>query len=89
MANATARLNMRLTEETRDILDRAAEAQGVDRTAFVLDAAVTRARSVILEDRIMRLSANEAEQVREILDSEIEPTPALRRAAQRLEELGL
>lgn len=89
MSAATARINMRVTEKTRDIIDRAAEMQGVDRTAFVLDAAMSKARSVLIEDRILKLTGAETEQVREILESEIEPTPALRRAAERLEELGL
>lgn len=89
MSTATARINMRVTEEARDVIDRAAEMQGVDRTAFVIDAAVTRARSVILEDKILHLTGAEVAQVREILDADAEPTPALRHAAQRLEELGL
>ncbi|MBP1325810.1 uncharacterized protein (DUF1778 family) [Leucobacter exalbidus] len=86
---ATARINLRVSEEARDVIDRAAEMQGVDRTAFMLDAAVTRARSVILEDAILNLTSREVEQVRSLIEAEAEPTPALRRAAQRLEQLGL
>lgn len=89
MNTATARINMRVNETTRDVIDRAAEMQGVDRTAFVVDAAMSRARSVLLEDAILSLSAREIDQVRNLLEEDVAPTPALRRAAQRLEELGL
>lgn len=89
MGNADARINMRVSEKVRDMIDRAAELQGVDRTAFMLDAATTRARNVILEDRILMLTPREVEQVRDLLDSVPQPTAELARAAHRLAELGL
>lgn len=89
MTGATTRINMRVAEDARDTIDRAAELQGLDRTAFMVDAAMTRARSVILEDAVLKLTPAETKQVRELLGSNAAPTPALERAAQRLAELGL
>lgn len=89
MTAISARINLRVSEDTRDIIDRAAKMQGLDRTAFMLDAAVSRAREVIFEDRLLNLSPGEVEQVRELLANAPAPTPVLRSAAKRLGDLGI
>lgn len=89
MTVATERINMRVSEDARSMIDRAAELQGVDRTAFMLDASVSRARSVLVEDAVLQLTATEGEQVRELLEQDAAPNEALQRALQRLGELGL
>lgn len=89
MSPTTARIDMRVSQENRDIIDQAAEKQGVDRTSFVLDAAMSKARSVLVEETVMRMTAREIAQVREILNAEIVPNASLKRAADRLKELGL
>ncbi|MHA3724043.1 type II toxin-antitoxin system TacA family antitoxin [Leucobacter sp. HY1910] len=89
MSAATARINMRVTEEAREVIDRAAEAQGIDRTAFMVDAAVTRARSVLLEEAILKLSAGEVAQIADLMENPPAPNDELNRAARRLAELRL
>lgn len=89
MSTATARINMRVSEVTRDTIDEAAEMQGLDRTAFVIDAAMSRARSVLLEGKLMHLTPEQVKQVRDLLETPPAPNGALRSAAQRLSDLGI
>ncbi|WP_218682822.1 DUF1778 domain-containing protein [Microbacterium sp. BF1] len=92
MATATApnsaRVNMRISSSALEVIDEAATLQGIDRTAFFIDAAVTRARKVISEERL-RVTATEVEQIKRLLSDDQDPTEALRSAAQRLADLGL
>ncbi len=92
MATATApnsaRVNMRISSYALEVIDEAATLQGVDRTAFFIDAAVSRARKVISEERL-RVTATEVEQIKRLLAEDREPTDALRSAAQRLVDLGI
>jgi uncharacterized protein (DUF1778 family) len=92
MATATApnsaRVNMRISAYALEVIDEAATLQGVDRTAFFIDAAVTRARKVISEERL-RVTGTEVEQIKRLLSEDKDPTEALRSAAQRLADLGL
>lgn len=92
MATATApnsaRVNMRISANALEVIDEAATLQGIDRTAFFIDAAVTRARKVISEERL-RVTGTEVEQIKRLLSEDKDPTEALRSAAQRLADLGL
>lgn len=87
-AVASAHVNMRVAPSALEIIDEAATIQGVARTAFVVDAAVSRARTVLLEERL-RVTATEVEQIKRLLAEERQPTDALRAAAERIQELGL
>ncbi len=87
-APASSRVNMRVSSATLEVIDEAASLQGVDRTSFVVDAAVSRARAVLLEERL-RVTATEVEQIKRLLAEESPANPKLREAAQRLTQLGL
>src|SRR2546428_6367397 len=54
-ATRTKVINLRTDEARRDLIDRAAEALGKDRTEFMLDAATREAQSVLLERRVFFL----------------------------------
>ena len=54
-----------------------------DLTSFVLGAAMERARAVLAEDRILRLTPHEVNQLERALDSEPEVIPQLRAFTQR------
>lgn len=58
-ASKTERLHLRCTQETAALLREAAGAQGQDLTSFVLGAAIDRARQVVVEDRVLRLSPHD------------------------------
>lgn len=66
----TARLNMRLSPEALDMLREAAAAQQQDLSAFVLGAAMERARNTLIEERVLRLTPHEVLQLERALESD-------------------
>ena len=77
MTTAKTRINMRIDEDNLELIKEAADANGQDMTSFVLGAALDRARAVVLEARVTRLSAAEAARFEAALDSDAEPAPEL------------
>ena len=77
MSAAKTRINMRVSEDNLDLIREAADANGQDMTSFVLGAALDRARPVVLEARVTRLSASEAERLEAALDAEPRVIPEL------------
>lgn len=83
MPDTRTRINMRIDASNLDIIREAANANGQDMTSFVLGAALERARSVLLEDRVTRLSAEEAARLDMALSGDAEVHPALRALLRR------
>jgi uncharacterized protein (DUF1778 family) len=82
----SARINLRLSPESLDTIREAASVQQQDLTSFVLGAAMERARAVLAEDRILRLTPHEVNQLERALDAEPEVVPQLRAFIQRISE---
>lgn len=80
------RINVRLSPDALEMLRAAATVQQQDLTSFVLGAAMERARAVLAEDRILRLTPHEVNQLEKALDSEPEVVPQLRAFLQRFSE---
>jgi uncharacterized protein (DUF1778 family) len=80
----SARINLRLSPESLETIRAAASVQQQDLTSFVLGAAMERARAVLTEDRILRLTPHEVKQLERALDSEPEVVPQLRTFIRRL-----
>jgi uncharacterized protein (DUF1778 family) len=76
-AERSARLNMRVAPDALETLREAAAAQQQDLTSFVLGAALDRARSVLMEQHVMRLTATEAARLDEAFDREPRVVPEL------------
>ncbi len=83
----TARLEARLPADIHALLKRAAEMQGRTLTDFVVTAAREAAVRAIEEVEIIRLSAEDQRLIAEAILNPPEPSPALRRAFQRRNEL--
>lgn len=79
MPSKTERINLRCSSEALETLRQAAEVQGQDLTSFVLGAALDRARTVLAEDRILRLSPAEIVQLERALDASPAVVPQLAR----------
>lgn len=79
MPAKSERMNLRCSAESLATLRDAAELQGQDLTSFVLGAALDRARSVLAEDRILRLDPAEVIQLEKALDAEPSVIPQLAR----------
>jgi len=73
------RLNLRCSAESVATLREAAEVQGQDLTSFIMGAALDRARSVLAEDRILRLDPAEVLQLEKALDAAPAVVPQLAR----------
>ncbi len=61
-------INLRTDDASRELIDRAAEAQGKDRTQFMLDAATREAESVLLDQRFFQLNEEAFARFTEALD---------------------
>lgn len=66
----SSRLNMRVSPEALELLRSAAAKQEQDLSAFVLGAAMERARAVLLEDQVLRLSPQAILQLEHALDEQ-------------------
>ncbi|MBM6546121.1 DUF1778 domain-containing protein [Janibacter sp. YIM B02568] len=77
MTTKSERLNLRCSAESLALLREAAEAQGQDLTSFVMGASLERARVVLAEQRVLRLSPAAVAQLEAALDAEAEPSAQL------------
>lgn len=73
----SARLSMRISPKALALIRSASEKQEQDLTAFVLGSAMDRARGVLLEDEVLRLSPNAVIQLEKALDSDASVSPSL------------
>lgn len=71
------RLNMRLSPEALATIREAASAQQQDVSAFVLGAAMERAREILLRDRVLQLTPRDLDQVEAALGGEPQVIPEL------------
>jgi uncharacterized protein (DUF1778 family) len=82
----SARINLRLNPESLETIRSAASVQQQDLTSFVLGAAMERARAVLAEDRLLRLTPHEVNQMERALDSEPQMVPQLQALIRRISE---
>jgi len=80
----STRINLRLSPESLETIRAAASVQQQDLTSFVLGASMERARAVLAEDRILRLTPLEVNQLERALDSDPEVVPQLRAFIQQI-----
>ena len=79
----TRTINIRIEEERRTLIDRAAEAAGKDRTQFVLDAATREAITVLLDQRYFQLDTDAFAKFNAALDAPPAESPRLRALLSR------
>ncbi|MBW4049379.1 MAG: DUF1778 domain-containing protein [Proteobacteria bacterium] len=72
-------INLRALPEQRDLIDRAANLLGKDRSDFMLEAACERAQAVVLDQILFRLDAEKFKQFTAMLDASHGPSPGLER----------
>lgn len=77
MSEKSERMNVRLSVEALETIKAAARAQEQDVTSFVLGAAMERARAVLAEDRLLRLTSTEVLQLERDLDADPQVIPQL------------
>jgi uncharacterized protein (DUF1778 family) len=62
------RLNIRLSEEARDLLRTAADLQQQDLSSFILGSALEAAREVVLQDTLLKLTPVEVNQLERAME---------------------
>jgi len=72
-------INLRANERKRDLIDRAAEAVGKNRSEFMLDAACREATSVLLDQRLFLVDEKAFIRFSAALDKRPSENPRLRR----------
>jgi len=72
-------INLRVSRSQKALIDRAAEAQGRNRSDFMLDAACREAESVLLDRRYFHLDDEQFRRFMEILDAPPRSNPGLAR----------
>ena len=80
--SATARttiINLRASAAKRELIDRAAEAEGKSRTDFMLDASSEKAQQVLLDRSLFILDARKYQRFVELLDAPPKPNKRLQR----------
>lgn len=75
----TENINLRVTSSQKTLIDRAAEAQGRNRSDFMLDAACREAESVLLDQRYFNLDDDAFRRFTELLDAPPKSNPRLAR----------
>jgi uncharacterized protein (DUF1778 family) len=82
-ASREAVINIRAQSRQRDLIDRAAEAVGRNRSEFMLDAACRAAEGVLLDQLVIQLSPEAREQFEAMLDAPPQENPGLRALLSR------
>ena len=72
-------INLRVSRSQKALIDRAAEAQGRNRSDFMLDAACREAESVLLDRRYFHLGEEEFRRFTAMLDAPPKSNPRLAR----------
>lgn len=76
-AAKTGRMEVRINPAAKAQLQEAARITNQDLSSFILEAATTRARNILLEDKLIRFSDADLEQLEAALSAADEPDPAL------------
>lgn len=74
-----AAINLRALPEQRDLIDRAAQVLGKNRSDFMLEAACDKAQAVLLDQVYFNLDADKFQQFLDLLDAPPAPNPGLER----------
>jgi uncharacterized protein (DUF1778 family) len=83
-SNREITINLRARAAQKDLIDRAAEAQGKNRTEFMLEAACERAEQVLLDKTFFVLDGSRYEQFAAILDAPLaNPEKVMRLLAKK------
>jgi uncharacterized protein (DUF1778 family) len=78
-SNKRETLNLRIKSAERSLIDRAAKAQGKNRTDFVLEAARAAAEEALLGQALIKVNTKAYAEFLERLDAKPQPNEALRK----------
>jgi uncharacterized protein (DUF1778 family) len=77
----TSRIDVRVNEDTKSLIERAACAMGQSVTDFVLSSVVEKSTRVISDTEVIRLSVRDSQRFVDALDANLAPKDKLMKAA--------
>ena len=83
MSMAASRLDYRVSPDVKEMIRKAASLCGLTETSFAVSALAEKARQVIQDQTVTKLSGRDWEKLNALLQSDAEPSARLRAAAQR------
>jgi uncharacterized protein (DUF1778 family) len=86
MTTTAARLDLRLNASDKERIERAASLRGVAVSAFVRDAVLREADSVVTTESLVTLSADESRRFLKALDAPFRPNAKLKKALARVDQ---
>ena len=87
MATKSERLEMRLTREQKDLIERAARIKGLNVTSFAVPTVLGAAQEVVGHQSMTLLSDRDFKKFLKLLDADEQPAPKLKAAVKRLNKL--
>jgi uncharacterized protein (DUF1778 family) len=75
----STKINLRVSDETRDLIDQAAASVGKTRTEFMLESARQHAIDVLLDQRLFDLTDAQHQAFMDVLQNPPAPTAALKK----------
>ncbi len=90
MATASLpRITARVDSETQQLLSQAAAVMGMtSMNAFVLNAAIEKAKLILLQEKTLSLTLSDAQALVNALDAPAQTQPRLQKAAKRYHQLN-
>ncbi len=89
VAQSLPRITARVDTNTQTLLARAAALAGVSSiNSFVLNAAIEKAKQLIEQDQVLKLSEHDAARLAEALDAPAKLHPRLHEAAKRYQDMS-
>lgn len=82
LAIKDARLELKTTKETKELLNKAAALDGMDLSAFMLASAIEKARAILKDHTAIQLSAHGQKTLVSLLNQQPEPTEAMQNLRQ-------
>jgi uncharacterized protein (DUF1778 family) len=89
MTNAASRIELRITEQDKKYVSRAAELQGEGVSAFARSVLVREARRIVEAEQAILLSPQESRRFLKAFDRPFAPNPTLRKALAKGNKIGL
>lgn len=78
MCARAARLDIRITDDAKSLIENAANAMGVTTSAFVLEAAVEKAARILEQIEVIHLNEAESKRFWDLIENPPEPNEALK-----------
>lgn len=88
MPVSEARLDLRIKPDIKEILSTAANMAGTSLSAFVISSTLEKAKQIIEDQDIVRLSNQDRDAFLKALDTHPQPNSSLQRAAQNYFDKG-